>query len=180
LTDLTFIEDGTPDELPGGLINFVKRRMLAQVRPPPQGQFYYLISRQVVVIHGGLYDGDDRLSGRSSSISRAPLILLRYQPSRRSSRTPRSFPRTSPTNAPSVRPPPLRYPGAIRTTFLCIAPTVAMKKNVEIVPRGMQPISQKQIKEARTRYKKIVRDGKPSKKEVRLSLLSAFGPSPIH
>jgi hypothetical protein len=31
LTDLTFIEDGTPNELPGGLVNFAKRRSLAQV-----------------------------------------------------------------------------------------------------------------------------------------------------
>lgn len=34
LTDLTFIEDGTPDELTGGLINFVKRRKVAQVLCP--------------------------------------------------------------------------------------------------------------------------------------------------
>jgi son of sevenless-like protein len=31
LTDLTFIEDGTPDRLAGGLINFAKRRRIAGV-----------------------------------------------------------------------------------------------------------------------------------------------------
>lgn len=31
LTDLTFIEDGNPDYLEGGLVNWVKRRRLANV-----------------------------------------------------------------------------------------------------------------------------------------------------
>lgn len=31
LTDLTFIEDGNPDLIEGGLINWVKRRRLATV-----------------------------------------------------------------------------------------------------------------------------------------------------
>lgn len=103
LTDLTFIEDGTPNELPGGLINFAKRRSLAQVIREIQ-QF-------------------QQCPFNFEAVPAIQKILENAKP---------------------------------------LSTDDAYKLSLEIAPRGSQPLSQKQIKEMRSRYKKLMREGRAS------------------
>ncbi len=148
LTDLTFIEDGTPNELPGGLVNFAKRRSLAQViREIQQFQQCPFNFEAVPAIQKILDNAKPLSTDDAYKLSLGTHF-------------------TNNNGMPTSR---VSFSLIVSLSFS----SVRWARRTEIAPRGSAPLSQKQIKEMRSRYKKLMREGRtsaPRSREVSASL----------